>query len=201
MIKVGITGGIGSGKSIISMAFSKLGIPVYNADISAGILMNNDPNIINGLITKFGRSIYSKSELNRKKLAEIIFTDKEALKYVNGLVHPIVGKDSEKWYLSNQHNPYVIKEAALFFESGSYKELDLIITVTAPLKLRYKRIIERDGITLDQVKKRMENQLSDEEKLKKSDFVIINDDKRSVIDQILFIHQQICNSKINNLNI
>jgi dephospho-CoA kinase len=198
MIKVGITGGIGSGKSIISQVFSKLGVPVYNADLSAGILMNNDPEIINGLITKFGNNIYINSLLDRKKLAEIIFTDKEALKYVNGLVHPAVGKDSEKWFLCHKHNPYVIKEAALFFESGTYKEIDLMITVIAPLNLRYKRVIERDKVTMDQVKKRMESQLSDDEKIIKSDFVIINDEIRSVLEQVLFLHQHICNDKINN---
>ena len=195
MIKVGITGGIGSGKSIISKVFSILGVPVYNADIIARFLMDNDWNIIFGLTEKFGDHIYKNNILDRKKLASIIFTDHEALNYVNGLVHPVVGKDTEKWFKSNNNETYVIKEAAIFFESGTNIEMDIMITVVSPLNIRYKRIMERDGLTEEQVRKRMENQLSDEEKINKSDFVIKNDDYNSVVNQVLNIHELISSSK------
>ncbi len=193
MIKVGITGGIGSGKSIVSLVFSALGVPVYYADERANLLMNKDQSIINGLISKFGNNIYNNFLLDRKKLASIIFTDKDALRYVNGLVHPAVGRDSEIWFRSLVNVTYAIKEAALFFESGTDKEVDFMITVIAPLDIRYKRVMDRDGVTREQVMKRMENQLSDEDKISKSDFIIINDDKISVLEQVLNIHHTICN--------
>ncbi len=200
MIKVGITGGIGSGKSIICQIFSKFDVPVYYADLRAKILMDEDPVIREGMISKFGPSIYKNATIDRKQLASIIFTDKNALEYVNRLVHPIVGRDSEKWFLRHQNEPYIIKEAALFFESGTYIEVDFMITVIAPLNLRIKRVKDRDGVSTDQIMKRMENQLGDEDKITKSQFIIQNDEKSSILEQVLTIHQLLRSSpKMNQI--
>ena len=197
MIKVGVTGGIGSGKSMVCQVFANLGIPVYNADVRAKQLMNENTGIKEQLISKFGSMIYKLGRLDRALLASIIFSDKESLEFVNHLVHPVVGQDSEKWFLLHQNEIYCVKEAALFFETGTNHEMDLMVTVFAPEELRYQRVMERDGITVDQVKIRMVNQLPEDEKMMKSDFVVRNDDKNSIIEQVINIHQLIISKKYN----
>src|SRR5208283_2099483 len=169
-IKAGITGGIGSGKSMVCRIFSTLGVSIYNADDQAKILMNTDPELISGLTAKFGNSIYNHGILDKKKLAEIIFNDPEMLLYVNKLVHPVVSKDSAIWFQHHLNEPYALKEAAIFFESGTDSEVDVMITVIAPIEVRIRRIMDRDGLSGDQVKSRMENQLPDEMKILKSDY-------------------------------
>lgn len=197
MIKAGITGGIGSGKSIVCEVFGKLGISIYNADLRAKILMNENSFIKENLISKFGNAVYKDLILDRAYLASIIFNNKEALAFVNSIVHPIVESDSELWFIQHQDEPYIIKEAALFFETGSNKEMNIMITVFSPEDLRIERTMERNKMTLAQVKKRMNNQLPDEDKINKSDYLIINNEKKSVLEQVLNIHQLII-SKINN---
>ncbi len=186
---IGLTGGIGSGKTIVAEVFEKLGIPVYNSDIEAKQLMNTDSDIINKLKTVFGYDIYSdKNILNRKKLAKLIFNNKEKLNTVNSIVHPAVKKHFNNW-VKEQTSSYVIKETAILFETGIYKDVDKIITVIAPAELRIKRVMKRDNLTRDEIIKRMSNQTDDEIKVKQSDFVIVNDEKTLIIPEILKIHE------------
>jgi dephospho-CoA kinase len=194
MIKVGITGGIGSGKSLVCDIFRKLGVPVYVADDRAKMLMNSDAHIKNQLIERFGASVYKNGTLDRAKLAGIIFEDKEAIGFVNALVHPAVGADFLAWCNARNDQKYVIEEAALLFESGGYKQLDTIITVLAPENMRIERVIHRDGATPEQVKNRMTNQMSDEEKATRSDMVIYNDEKHSLLEQVLNLHYSFISS-------
>ncbi|HEY4788006.1 MAG TPA: dephospho-CoA kinase [Bacteroidales bacterium] len=188
MIKVGITGGIGSGKSTVCDVFRKLGIYVYVADERAKVLMNTDFQVKEKLISRFGQSIYSDNQLDRKLFAGVIFKDIKALEFVNSVVHPAVAIDFQKWSDEHKGEPYVLEEAALLFESGANKTMDKMITVYAPVDLRIKRAILRDGSTAALIKQRMDNQVADEEKVKYSDFVIYNDEKQSVIEQVMKLH-------------
>lgn len=182
---VGITGGIGSGKTFICNKFKAMGVPVYNADERAKFLMENDPKLINALKKTFGNSIYSeKNRLNKKLLASIIFNDKKALEKINNLVHPAVEKDVENWKKEHQNKRYLIKEAALLFETGSYKKLDKTILVHAPKDERILRVMQRDNTTKEQVLARIKNQLSDDEKMSKAD-IIINNNGRNEIDKLI----------------
>ncbi|MCF6367163.1 MAG: dephospho-CoA kinase [Bacteroidales bacterium] len=187
---IGLTGGIGSGKSIVCKVFEKLGIPVYNSDIEAKKLMNSTPEIKNKLISKFGKEVYLQNKLNRKFLANIIFNDEKKLKFINSLVHPIVKNHFNKW-VSLQNSSYVINENAILFESNMYKNVDIIITVTAPEKIRIKRVKQRDNTNFEEVKARIKNQISDKARIKKSNFIIRNDDKELILPQILNIHKKI----------
>lgn len=187
MIKVGITGGIGSGKSIVCAIFAGIGIPVYDSDSRAKQLMNKNETIKQSLIGYFGDEIYAKGMLNRPLLAQRIFNNKPALEFVNSIVHPAVRNDFLQW-ASCQNAPYVIEEAALLFESEAYQLLDKIITVSCPEELRIQRVIERDKTTRENVLQRIKNQLPESEKVNRSDFVIINDDQHSLIEQVNNIH-------------
>lgn len=188
MIKVGITGGIGSGKSIVCEIFSRLGIPVYNADMRAKYLMQNSSRIRQQLTEKFGPDVFKNNLLNRKFLAEIIFNDQEALTFVNSIVHPEVAFDFEHWSRNYTKLSYTIEEAALLFESGAFQKMDKIITVYAPISIRLKRVMDRDKVTREQVISRMENQMTEEEKINRSHYIIYNDEKNSVLDQVLTLH-------------
>ena len=190
MIKVGITGGIGSGKSIICEVFKQLKVPVYNADVEAKNIINTDIAVQKRIKEKFGPSVFSDNELNRKKLAEIVFNDSSALTKLNNIVHPVVNLHFQNW-LKQQESPYILKEAAILFESGTYKNMDYIITVDAPEKLRIERVMKRDGISEAEVKKRMKHQISEEEKIKLSDFIIYNDDRQLVLPQVLDLHKKL----------
>lgn len=195
MIKVGITGGIGSGKSIVCEVFRQLGIHVYIADTMARALMNTDPKLMQALTLRFGKSLYKNGQLNRELLAGIVFENKEAIRFVNSIVHPAVAQDFEVWSHQFTNEPYIIEEAALLFESGAYKMMDKMITVYSPADIRVKRVMERDNATLFQVKQRMENQISDEEKVKRSDFIIANDSRHSILEQVLNLHHIFLSSK------
>lgn len=185
MLKIGITGGIGSGKTTACKIFEILGVPVYYADDRAKQLMVNDEKLIKTIKSVFGEESYLKNgELNRKHIADIAFKNKKKLEQLNKTVHPAVKKDFENW-CKNQDGAYIIKEAALLFETGSYKELDYNITVFAPLDIRIKRVITRDNIDKESVLARVKNQMSDEEKIKLSDFVIYNDERHSLIGQVI----------------
>jgi dephospho-CoA kinase len=189
VLKIGITGGIGSGKSIVCKIFSQLGIPVYEADAAAKQLMNTDQELISNLKKEFGEKIYnSKNELNKKALAEIVFNNPHALKKLNNLVHPAVRIDFDNWINKNNSAPYVIEEAAILFESGANKHMDYIITVSAPEDLRFKRVMMRDNVSEEYVRNISKNQMDDKEKIKLSDFEIVNDDTQLLIPQVLHLH-------------
>lgn len=189
---VGITGGIGSGKSTVAKIFSILGVPVYFADYRAKWLMSHDPELKKSIEENFGQESFSLSgELNRQYLANNVFSDEAKVKIINGLVHPAIKKDFEYW-VSTQNCPYVLKEAALLFETGSYKELNKVINVSSPLKIRVNRILMRDPDRDEkQVNDIINKQLPDEEKNSKADYVIKNSDNKLLIPQVLTIHQEL----------
>jgi len=192
MLKIGITGGIGAGKSTVSQLFKTLGVPVYNSDERAKWLMNHDLDLKNKIIKLFGDNAYtSHEEVNRMLIAQKVFNDKLLLVQLNELVHPAVKKDYLDWSTSILNNKYSLKESALLFETGIYKELDKNILVVAPLNIRIERVMKRDGISQELVEQRIKNQLPEEEKIPLADYIIYNDESNSLIEQVLTIHQQI----------
>lgn len=191
-LRVGITGGIGSGKTIVTKIFSLLNIPVYNADIRAKWILANNSKVKEGVLKLFGSESFIEGELNRKYIAGLVFDNEEKLGKLNALVHPEVGKDFEQWAEAQSGSDYVLKEAALMFESGSYKLLDKVITVFCPEELRIKRLLQRDDRrTEKEIKQIMEKQLSEKEKVKRSDYVIFNDETQLVIAQVLQLDKTI----------
>jgi dephospho-CoA kinase len=191
-LQIGITGGIGSGKTLICKIFHSLGIPIYDADSRAKILMTTDGILVEQIKKEFGTLSYNEDgSLNRKYLGQIAFDQKLKLEKLNQLVHPRVAKDYEEWVSTHQHFPYLIKEAALLFESGSYKGLDKIVVVSASEKIRMKRVLQRDTHRTEKdVENIFGNQLPEDEKLKRADFVVINDETRLVIPQVLKLHER-----------
>lgn len=190
MIIVGLTGGIGSGKTTVAKQFSKLGVPVYIADEEAKSLMRRSKIIKRKLIKLFGDQAYVNGELNKPYLANIIFNDKTYLKKMNAIVHPKVARHFEKWALK-QEAPYVIKEVAILFENGGDKACDFVITVTAPIDTRIKRLLKRDDTSEEKIKAIMKNQWTDEEKIKHSHFVIDNIELENTINQVAKIHKKL----------
>ena len=188
---VGITGGIGSGKTTVASMFAELGIPVYNSDVEAKALMNRSKIIRKKLIKLFGEAAYMDNELNRPYIANIIFNDANYLEKMNAIVHPKVGKHFERWLLKNINSPYVIKESALLFETGVYKKCKYVILVTAPIKERIKRVIKRDQTTERKIQAIIDNQSKDSENLSKADFIINNYSIQSTQNQILEIHKKL----------
>ncbi|MEO6231425.1 MAG: dephospho-CoA kinase [Ferruginibacter sp.] len=186
-LKVGLTGGIGSGKSTVAKVFEVLGIPVYYADDAAKRLMNEDDSIKEQLIAAFGASAYMDEKLNREYISSLVFNDQEKLNILNGIVHPATINDGKAW-MQRQTTAYALKEAALIFESGSNKGLDFVIGVFAPVELRIKRIIFRDGISEAEVKARMNKQMDETAKMQLCDYIITNDDTKLIIPQVLQIH-------------
>lgn len=170
---IGLTGGIGSGKTTIANHFTAAGIPVYIADDEARKIMQS-AEIIKEIKDLFGNVIFENGILNREKLAQIVFSNPEKLKLLNSIIHPAVKKHFDNWVLDHKKNSFVIYEAAILFESGSYKNCDKIITVTAPFETRIQRVIQRDNTTREQVLKRMNAQWNDDQRIAKSDFVIEN---------------------------
>ena len=190
-LKIGITGGIGSGKSVVCALFSLLGIPVFEADQVAKKLMNSDSRLRRELVDLFGEAVYTaEGVIDRKMLAGILFNDQLALQKVNSLVHPAVREAFLQW-CSEQTSPYVLHEAAILFESGFFRMMDRNILVTAPEELRIRRVTTRDGVSAEAVLQRMQNQWTDEEKIPLADFIISNDDTRAIIPQVLDIDKQI----------
>ena len=190
MIKVGLTGGIGSGKSTAARVFEVLGIPVYYADDAAKKLMNEDEDLKEKIQLQFGNEVYKNGKLDKKYLADIVFTSPEKLALLNALVHPATLKDADKWMEKNT-TPYCIKEAALIFDSGAQQNLDYVIGVTAPSPLRILRTMNRDGITREEVIARMDKQMDDTIKMKLCDFIIKNDEQEMLLPQILQLHKKI----------
>lgn len=190
-LQIGITGGIGSGKSLICRIFSCLGISAYDADSRAKEVMTTDGILISLIQKEFGRlSYHEDGTLNREHLSEAVFNNPERLKVLNELVHPRVGEDYKQWLSEHHSDAYVIKEAALLFETGSHKSLDKIIVVSAPEHIRIKRVLVRDAQrSKQQVEEIMKNQLGDEEKMKRADYIIINDESRMVVPQVLQLHK------------
>jgi dephospho-CoA kinase len=191
MLKIGVTGNIGSGKSQVCLIFNILGIPVYNADIKAKELMINNKYLVSSIRTLIGDDAYfDDGSLNRTLISERVFKDQNLLNKLNALVHPAVGQDFLSW-TNIQKGAYVIKEAALLYESLSFKELDAVIMVTAPEKLRIKRTMSRDGITEEQVLARMKNQMFESEKMAMADYIIGNDGDSFLVQQVLKVHRSI----------
>ena len=192
MLKVGITGGIGSGKTTICRIFEILGIPVYYSDIRAKALMVENPKLIADIKKVFGDAAYLKDgSLNRQHIAQIAFNDKSKLAELNGIVHPAVFHDGNEWARMQKDVPYTLKEAALTFEGGGHKFLDKVITVFAPKEIRIQRVVERDKTSREAVEARINKQMPDEEKVKLADFVIYNDGEQSLIQQVLAIHKEL----------
>ena len=184
---IGLTGGIGSGKTIVAGYFKSLGIPVYIADKEARQLMTSE-NIINALFNEFGKEILENGILNREKLAQLVFNNPKKLQKLNSIVHPEVKKHFDNWVEKHKNSPFVVKEAAILFESGSYKYCDTIITVTAPLETRLQRVMKRDKTDRESVLKRIENQWTDEQRIAKSNYVIHNlsvESTKKQVDEIL----------------
>ncbi|MGE3822758.1 MAG: dephospho-CoA kinase [Bacteroidia bacterium] len=192
MQKIGITGGIGSGKTTVARVFEQLGIPVYHADYWAKELMNTDPLVINRLKELFGNDIYDNAgNADRKRIAELVFADKNKLNQLNSIIHPAVWLHGENWLKQHAGKPYILKEAAILFESGGNKDMDKVIMVSAPKEIRLERVMKRDNLTRAEVEARMANQWPDEQKTALSDFVIVNDGKQLVIPQVLQIHSRL----------
>lgn len=190
MLKIGLTGGIGSGKSTVARIFETLGIPVFYADKETKRLMNESPELKEKLIEHFGPGSYDDQGLNRTYIASIVFNDVEKLELLNSLTHPITIQYADKW-MSQQTSPYIIKEAALIFESGSHKQLDKVIGIYAPSGLRIERVMKRDKVTKGEVLKRLDRQMNEEEKMKLCDFVIQNDEQQLLIPQVLKLHKEL----------
>jgi dephospho-CoA kinase len=190
MLKVGVTGNIGGGKTTVSKLFEILGIPVFYADDAAKKIMTEDSLLVSGLKSAFGEEAYFKDgSLNRKHIAGIVFNDEQELARLNALVHPAVFRAFGNWVARLNDAPYVMKEAALLFESDSYQMCDKTIMVTAPLELRIKRVVKRDGFTRAEILARDARQFTEEKKIALADFVIKNDDTELVIPQVLKLHE------------
>ena len=187
---VGLTGGIGSGKTTVAHMFKDLGVPIYIADLEAKKLMNRSKVIRRKLIQLFGEEAYTDRGLNRPFLADKIFNDSDLLQKMNAIVHPKVGAHFKRW-LKKQTAPYVIKEVAILFENGSYKECDFTITVVADTEKRIERLLKRDETTEEKINAIMKNQWSDVDRLALTDFVIRNDELDQTKENVLQIHQEI----------
>jgi dephospho-CoA kinase len=189
MLRIGLTGGIGSGKTTVAQIFNVLGIPVYSSDDAAKRLMNEDEDLKKKIIESFGKESYQNGELNRKYVANEAFSDPKKIKLLNSMVHPATIKDASAW-MEKQNAPYVIKEAALIFESGSDQFLDYVIGVKSPLNLRIERTMKRNNVTAEEVASRMKLQMDEVEKMNRCDFIIVNDEKEMLIPQVLSLHQK-----------
>ncbi len=189
MLKVGLTGSIGSGKTLVSKIFETMGVNVFYADNSAKALYENN-KVKEKIVNVFGPSILTENNtIDKKAFAEIIFNDRSALKKINSIVHPLVMNDFVKWLVNHKNDPYILQEAAILFESDLSNEFDFIITVSAPEELRIERIMKRDNVNRDIVMSRIKNQWSDERKVRLADFVILNNETELVIPQVMRINQ------------
>ncbi|KAA3440291.1 dephospho-CoA kinase [Rufibacter hautae] len=192
MLKIGITGGIGSGKSIVCRCFQLLGVPVYDSDTRAKWVMNHDPELREQLIATFGPETFdAQQHLNRAYLSQKVFHNAAELAKLNGLVHPQVRKDFYTWLEQQAHAPYILKEAALMFESNAYTQVDHVLTISAPIALRLTRTLQRDAHrSATDVEAIIAKQLSEEERVSRAQFVLHNDDTRLVLPQVIQLHEQ-----------
>src|SRR6187399_601950 len=194
VLRVGLTGGIGSGKSTVAQIFEVLGIPVYYADIAAKRIMNEDEELRSAITNIFGEQAYANKILNRKYISSIVFSDPAKLQQLNALVHPATKKDGEAW-MQQQTSPYAIHEAALIFEAKVSDRLEIVIGVSSPIELRIKRAMDRDKVSREEVLKRMDHQLDEDVKMSKCDLVLINDDQQLLIPQVLDLHEKLIGFK------
>ena len=192
VLKIGLTGGIGSGKTTVAKIFELLDVPVYYADAASKRLYQTNKELMASLKKHFGEDIYTDDQLNRSKLAGIVFNDAAKLELLNQLVHPLTISDAEEW-MQKQTAPYIIKEAALLFESGSVRGLDYVIGIRSPKHLRIKRVMDRDGVSREEVVSRMSRQIDEEIKMRLCDFVIENNEQELVIPQVLSLHDTFSN--------
>ena len=183
---IGLTGGIGSGKTTVANEFLALGVPVYITDLEAKKLMQSD-SVLDQIKAEFGDTVFENGILIREKLSEIVFNDNKKLAKLNSIVHPAVKQHFREWLLEHKNNPIVIYESAILFESGSYKECDFVVNVEAPLEVRIQRVIERDKTTREKVLERIKNQWNDEEKSSKSDFIVKNTSMEAIKIEIVKI--------------
>ncbi len=188
MLKIGITGGIGSGKTTVAKIFELLQVPVYYADAASKRLYETDASLRERIIQEFGKEIYSGNRLNKAALAQIVFSDPAKLALLNSLVHPLTITDARNW-MNQQKTTYVLKEAALIFESGSAEGLDYVIGVAAPAALRIHRAMQRDGVSREEVQNRMSRQINEGIKMRLCDFIIHNNEQQLVIPQVLKLHE------------
>ena len=188
-LRIGLTGGIGSGKSTVAGIFKVLGIPVFDADWEAKKIMDSNPILRRALVEQFGSTIFVNEQLNRKALASIVFKDPVQLAKLNALVHPHAIEEGIQWS-ARQSSPYTVKEAALFFESGSAEGIDYMIGVYSPKHIRIQRVMKRDGITREEVLLRMQRQIPEEIKMRLCDFVLLNDEQQLLIPQVIKLHLQ-----------
>jgi dephospho-CoA kinase len=189
-MKLGVTGGIGSGKTSVCRVFNVLGIPVFSADPEAQKIMNHDESIISGINNIAGKNLYTGGKLNREELAALIFNNPDMLNRVNSLVHPVVFQYFKRW-AEEQTTPYVIMEAAILFESGASDLVDRVATVIAPIEERISRVIKRNKLSREQVEERVRNQIDDDSRIKMSDYIINNSENEMIIPVILNIHDDI----------
>lgn len=190
-LKVGLTGGIGSGKSLVAEVFARLGVPVYSADERGRWLLDHDEQVRNEVNRLFGNSIYVNNELDRKQVAGIVFANKGKLDDLNAIIHPAVAKDFSVWIRGHEGARYVLKETAILFETGLFEQTDRTILVTAPKGLRSERVMKRDHVSEDNVRARMANQWEDEQKMELADLIIDNSGKQMVVPQVLRIHEEL----------
>ncbi len=195
-LRIGLTGGIGCGKTTVAHIFETLGIAVYYADDAAKKLMNEDEDLRNKIIQHFGPEAYINNQLNRSFLSNVVFKDDEKLALLNSLVHPVTIADADKW-MKEQISPYIIKEAALIFESDAWKHVDKVIGVSAPYELRMQRAMKRDHISAEEVQARMSKQMDEAEKMSRCDFVINNDENELLIPQVIALHKFLINEAKN----
>lgn len=188
-LRIGVTGGIGSGKSLVCKVLEALGYPVFYSDYIARTIIDTDPEIKEQVKALFGSNIYANGKLNRKRVAEIVFANDTLLNELNSIIHPAVARSFEQWCLQNTKSELVFKESAILFETGIFRELHKTILVTAPEELRIKRVVERDGVSESEVRARMAKQMPEVQKKKLADFIIDNSSNQLVLPQILNIVQ------------
>lgn len=185
MVSVGLTGGIGSGKSVVAELFRMMGVPVYDSDERAKALYDENADLKAAMVARFGAGLYQGDKLDRAALADLIFKDPSTLQAVNALVHPFVGADFFSWAASLGPVPALVQESAILFEANLADRFDLVVSVTAPEALRIDRVCRRSGCTVEQVRERMSHQLSEEERLNRSDVVLVNDGVKALLPQVV----------------
>jgi dephospho-CoA kinase len=199
ILKVGLTGGIGSGKSTVAQIFEVLGIPVYYADTEAKRLMNENTALRSAVTDLFGHSAYNNGTLDRKYISSIVFSDPSKLEQLNAIVHPATKKDGEEW-MQRRTTPYAIHEAALIFEANVNTRLDHVIGVSSPTELRIKRAMERDNVSREEVLKRMSRQIDEEIKMSQCDSVLLNDEQQLLIPQVIDLHEKLIRLSKEKIN-
>lgn len=200
MLKIGVTGGIGSGKSTVCRIFQNLGVKVFYSDIVARELLNTDLELKEVIEERFEKEMYnSDGHLDRQRMSKLVFNNPKALEELSSLVHPRVNIAFDKWLVENEKSPYVLKEAAILFESGNYHDLDKIINVFAPREERIQRVLKRDQVGRDEVERRMRFQYTDKERNDLADFIIVNEDESSLLAQIMELHEILLNENVTKI--